>query len=765
MQTSYPTTKPDLRAAEIAQYVTLKWPVFPCIPSGKRPATERGFHDATLDAGQVLTFFAGRQNNVGVPTGSVSGGWVLDIDPDKGGTESFAQLSEGIELPPTPIARTGRGGLHYWFAMPDGPVKCAVGLMPGIDIRGDGGYVVVPPSTLPEGAYEWLVAPWDVPLATCPAELLERLEAAHKNRKPDGDPSSSTVGRGFDIERALQGAPEGARDATLFQLACRLRADNVGMDSAIAMLEMAARNCNPPFDARIARQKVEWVWRRYAAGYSDDVKDAIAGNVPNPTSDLALVNTAHANRVTVTTDEDDQPKPIRTSMTDLGNALRLVERIKGRAHWCHAWKSWMLWDGSRWKRDETGGAPILREACSMVRGMLSESLEQTAADLAWARKSNMKREITSMIELAKAQDGIPITPDELDRNHWLLNVPNGTLDLRTGELRPHSKADLITRLAGAPYNPEANIELLASFLDTITRGSRDLQRFLCKAAGYSLTGSLSEQCLFFLYGSGRNGKSTFIDAIMHAMGEYSMHTPTETLMVKRDNPGVPNDLARLKGARLVAATETEAGKRLAESLVKQLTGGDPITARFLHAEYFTYTPTFKLWISGNYKPAIRGADEGIWRRMRLVPMDVRIPDSDVDKDLPAKLQADAEAILAWMVAGTGAWLESRLVTPDEVMEATGAYRTEMDTIGQFIDDCVQGASGGAFLASGQVYKAYRTWCEEHGEHARSAKMLSQEMVARGFTLGKLPGGLRGFKGLKLTDGTGDGSGRRMPHAD
>jgi len=738
------------------RYASLGLPSFPCKPGEKKPATEHGFKDATTEHEQLERWFEGLGHNIGIPTGAVSGAWVLDIDSYKGGTESLAQLLEGLELPSTWMSRTGRGGLHYWFKMPGAKVTTRADLVPGIDIRGDGGYVVVPPSSIPEGSYEWLCAPWDYDLAPAPPELLERLERAYTNRKPEGDPSSSTAGRGFDIDSALQGAPEGARDATLFKLACRLRADNVGMDSAIAMLELAARNCTPPFDARIARQKVEWVWRRYAAGYSDDVKDAIAGNVPNYPNNLAPIDEPLASYAIVTTDEEDQPKTVKYSRTDLGNARRLSERINGRARWCHAWKSWLIWDGKRWQRDLTGGAPVYRETFAMVTGMLLDALALSSDDLKWAQKSNMRKEITNAIELAKSQPGIPVTPDQLDRDHWLLNVSNGTLNLRTGELLSHSRDHLITRIAGAAYNPDADLERFAGFLDTITRGSKALQLYLCKAAGYSLTGSLSEQCLFFLYGSGRNGKSTFMDAIMHAMGEYAMHTPTETLMVKRDNPGVPNDLARLKGARLVAATETEAGKRLAESLVKQLTGGDPITARFLHAEYFTYTPTFKLWISGNYKPAIRGADEGIWRRMRLVPMDVRIPDSDVDKDLPAKLQADAEAILAWMVAGTGAWLESRLVTPDEVMEATGAYRTEMDTIGQFIEDCVEGTSTPrAFLPSATLYAAYKAWCDEQGEHARSQKALSQEMVTRGFFLGMSNdhAKTRGFFGLALADET------------
>lgn len=734
-----------------SSYLALNLPVFPCAPGLKKPATERGFHDASLDPDVVARWFGeGSKYNVGIPTGTLSGGWVLDIDPGKGGTESLAKLFEGVDIPSTPIARTGRGGLHYWWAMPEGKVKSTTNLMPGIDIRGDGGYVVVPPSTLPEGSYEWLVAPWDVPFAVCPEVITKRLSEAYEMGK-DPNYGDGERGQGFDIEAALRGVPEGERDVTLFKLASRLRADNVGQDSAIAILEMAARNCDPPFDPRLARAKVEWVYRRFQPGWSVEARQRVSGP---PVS-----VTAPEDTVTVHVREGDDLWPF----TDVGNAERLAEVLRGRATWCHMWKCWLIWDGQRWQRDELGGAPIMRDAIGVIRGTISKSTDPAVSK--WALKSQERKMLNSMVELAKALPGIPSAPSDFDRDDWLLNLPNGTLDLRTGELRSPRREDRITRLGGVPYDPDPDIELWIKFLDRVTDGSRDLQTFLCRAAGYSLTGSTREQCLMFLYGSGRNGKSTFMDLMMHCMGDYAVHTPTETLMVKRENPGVPNDLARLKGARLVAATETEAGKRLAESLVKQLTGGDPITARYLHAEFFTFTPTFKLWMSGNHKPAIRGSDEGIWRRMRLVPFDVRIPESEADPDLKDKLKAAAQGILRWMVEGCLDWQQTRgMPMPAQVENATSGYRRDMDTIGDFIEECIEAAPN-EFLPSGQVYKAYRTWCEEHGEHARTQKALSQEMVDRGFTLGQIGGGVRGFKGLKLADGIDNSDQRRMPYYD
>lgn len=749
MQVSPLNTLPDLPVPEISRYLELGWPVFPCAPGEKRPACENGFHDATLDAFTLLKWYAKPgKYNVGIPTGKTSGGWVLDIDPGKGGTESFAKLTEGIELPPTPIARTGRGGLHYWFAMPHGPVNNAVGIMPGIDIRGDGGYVVVPPSTLPEGPYEWLTAPWDADLAPAPAELLERLERAHKQqRKPEGAPSSSTAGRGFNVESALQGVPEGQRDETLFKLASRLRTDNVGMDSAIAMLEIAARNCTPPFDPRLARAKVEWVWQNYPAGRSDDATRRVQhalGNELQVTSEDAKRASAV---VTFRDDTAESEVSFNYARTDLGNAERLAARLKGKAVWCPIWKSWLFWDGRRWQMDDLCGVPVQEMAIETVRGIVDEGRDPET--LKWATRSQERKQINAMTELVKALPGMSVAPSVFDTDDWLLNLPNGTLDLRTGELRTHRREDMITRLGGAPYDPDPNVDLWADFLNTVTSGSEDLQEFLCRSAGYSLTGSTREQCLFFLFGTGRNGKSTFMDLLMHALGDYAIHTPTETLMMKRD-AGVPNDLARLKGARLVAATETESGRRLAESLVKQLTGGDPITARYLHAEFFTFTPTFKLWMSGNYKPSIQGSDEGIWRRMRLVPFDVRIPDDQIDPDLPEKLKERAESILAWMVSGCLDWQRSGLPKARLVESATNQYRSDMDTIGQFIEECVE-ADERSFLLSGNLYGAYRRWCEQHGEFPRSQKSLSQEMASRDYRSSQVPGGKRGFKGLRLSD--------------
>ena len=244
-------------------------------------------------------------------------------------------------------------------------------------------------------------------------------------------------------------------------------------------------------------------------------------------------------------------------------------------------------------------------------------------------------------------------------------------------------------------------------------GNEKLIAYLQKAVGYTLTGDTSEQVLHFLYGLGANGKSTFLETIMAMLGDYAKQTSTETILVKKMTGGIPNDLAGLKGARLVSAQEVESGRRLAESLVKQLTGGDTISARFLHGEFFDFKPTFKLWISGNSKPVVRGGDYAIWRRIRLIPFTVQIPPEEQDRRLSEKLRGELPGILNWSLAGCLAWQREGLTPPEEVTAATESYRDEMDIIGQFIGErCLMGPE--YKVTAKKLYAAFVEWSELHG---------------------------------------------------
>jgi putative DNA primase/helicase len=353
-----------------------------------------------------------------------------------------------------------------------------------------------------------------------------------------------------------------------------------------------------------------------------------------------------------------------------------------------------------------------------------------------------------MVELAKSEPGVPVTPERLDADPWVLNVCNGTLDLRTGHLRPHARADLLTKLAPVTYDPGALCPTWEAFLSRILAGDVALIRFVQKVIGYSLTGSTQEQCLFILYGAGANGKSTLIQTISALLGDYARQTPTESLLVQRGD-GVRNDLARLQGARFVSAVEVEGGRRLAEALVKQLTGGDTITARFLYGEHFEFQPMFKLWLAVNHKPVVQGTDHAIWRRLRLIPFTVTIPAAEQDKRLTEKLRAELPGILRWAVEGCLAWQQEGLAPPTAVKRATGDYRAEMDVIAAFIRDCCV-VEPQRQVSTSELYAEYRGWCEQMGESAVTQKAFGTALRERGCTPGRTSGG-RLWVGIALRE--------------
>ncbi|MDP9470657.1 MAG: phage/plasmid primase, P4 family [Chloroflexota bacterium] len=439
-------------------------------------------------------------------------------------------------------------------------------------------------------------------------------------------------------------------------------------------------------------------------------------------------------------------------LTDMGNAERLRRRHGHDLRYCKPWNSWLIWDGQRWAKDDAGH--IVRLAKETVRAIYAEAADASDDE---ARKTIAKHALRSegearvraAISLAESEPGIPTTPDQLDQHRWLLNVRNGTLDLRSGELRAHDRGDLLTQLAPLAYDPDASCPTFLAFLERIMAGNEGLIRFLQRAIGYSLTGDTSERVLMILHGEGRNGKSTLLEVVRGILGGYAVRTPTETLLAKRDST-IPNDIAKLKGARFVSASESDEGRRLDEAKIKDLTGGDTISARFMRGEWFDFLPEFKLWLGTNHKPVIRGTDRAIWDRIRLVPFAVRIPDEEQDKQLRVKLLTEAPGILAWAVRGCLDWQRDGLGEPQEVKTATAGYRAEMDVLGAFLEDCCIIASNAQCPAK-DLYAAYQTWCEETGEKALTQKAVGQRLGERGFESGRLAGGQRTrvWKGIGL----------------
>ena len=426
------------------------------------------------------------------------------------------------------------------------------------------------------------------------------------------------------------------------------------------------------------------------------------------------------------------PEPSQ-HLTDLGNARRLVAQHGMNLCYCPTWGRWLEWDGKRWANDDTGA--IFRFAKDTVAGIYQEAArfnddERRRLIGKHAVKSESAQRLRAMVSLAESDLQVVTRPTDFDHSPWLLNVANGTLDLRTGDLLPHRREVMITKLAPVEYDPDARCPLWDAFLERILAGHAALIRFLQRATGYTLTGNTSEQCLFILYGTGANGKSTFLQTISAVLDDYAMQTPVETLLMKR-NATIPNDVARLRGAHLVTAAEAEEGQRLAESLIKQMTGNDKLPARFLHAEWFEFTPSFKIFLATNHKPVIRGTDHAIWRRIRLVPFTVTIPEAEQDKELGVKLLDELPGILAWAVRGCLAWQREGLEMPPEVRLATEAYRSEMDRVSNFLDDCcVLDARRRA--RAGALYEAYRGWCDANEERSMSGTRFGRRLTAGGF---------------------------------
>jgi putative DNA primase/helicase len=339
--------------------------------------------------------------------------------------------------------------------------------------------------------------------------------------------------------------------------------------------------------------------------------------------------------------------------SDLSNAKLFVREHGRNIRFVHDRKQWFIWDQMRFGQDESG--EIVRLAKSTVESLFTlanrEPNEHRRRELRrHAIHSSSAQRIRSMLELAQSEREVSVLSKNLDSNPWLLNCVSGTVDLKTGVLRDQRREDLITKLVPCRWDLEARSPEWDRFLQRVMDGDQSLVGFLKRAVGYSLTGDTREQVLFLVWGTGANGKSTFINVIEHLMDGYAIRSTAETLLAKRNGAGIPNDIARLAGARFVSAVEAEDGRRLDEERIKALTGGDTVAARFLHQEYFEFRPQFKLWFGTNHKPRIRGTDEAIWRRLRLIPFAVTIPEKDRDPRLGEKLLRELPSILQWAVA-------------------------------------------------------------------------------------------------------------------
>ncbi len=669
-----------------------------CGSIGKHPRISDWPNQASCDSDQIKEWWNQWPNsNIGIVCGEISNLVVLDVDPRHDGDRSLCELEDKVgRFTQTTAVSTG-GGSHFYFRYPGtNLLKNSTGeLGDGLDIKTDGGLIVAPGSLHQSGAfYEWIRGLDQ--LKSFPKELISYLN----NNPPSGNIKPATTSLS-----SVESIPEGRRNDTLFMLGVRLRKKGSDYPQMYnELLDINAKRCNPPL--------------------KDSEVEQIAKSASKPPASDSMKS-------------EIKEKEYGLWNTDFGNAREFVDKYGDRIRYDIDDEEWLYWDGIKWRRDPTG---------LYVMGMakrLIESLYERAQDIDHQEKANRKQKharksanearLKAMMSLATTFPNIKVSKDDLDQDPMLITLDNLTIDMRNWKKLKLNPDHLITKQLPFAFDGDARCPKWKNFISQIMDRDQDMINFLQQAIGYSLTGLTIEQCLFFLYGDGRNGKSTFVEVLMHLLGDYSIKSDSKMIMNRSYSSGVPNDLARLCGNRLVVLSEIQEGKRLDEAKLKNLTGSDTVTARFLRKEFFDFKPTHKLWVFGNHKPLINGTDEGIWRRMRLIEFGVTIPKEQVDPQLKQKLLKELPGIFNWAIQGLIDWKENgkQLDVPASIRKDTLAYRSEMDLLQKFLDErCNREAT--ASCSNQLLRKEYQDWCSECDIPPMSSRRMSPKLEQRGF---------------------------------
>jgi putative DNA primase/helicase len=451
-------------------------------------------------------------------------------------------------------------------------------------------------------------------------------------------------------------------------------------------------------------------------------------------------------------DADEGPRA--PQFTDEGLALRFTAKHGDELRYVAAWGRWFEWTGQVWKADETLNTFSMARA--ICRQASAECNQLKVATVVASAKT-----VAAVERLAKADRRHAATADQWDADEWLLNTPGGVVDLRTGRMRPHRPPDHMTKITAVA--PGGACPQWRTFLNSVTLGNADLQAFLQRVAGYCLTGSIQEHALFFCYGTGANGKGVMLNTLTAILGDYATVASMDTFTAS-PNDRHPADLAMLRGARMVAAQETEEGRRWAESRIKAMTGGDPITARFMRQDFFTFMPKFKLLIAGNHKPGLRNVDEAIRRRFNLIPFNLKLPIERRDKNLPENLRAEWPGILQWAIEGCLEWQRVGLAPPRAVIDATAEYLSGEDALARWLEECCI-VDRTLELGSTPLFQSWKAWADGAGEFAGSQKRFSQLMQSKRFEPGKDGAGRATLKGIGLKKQSGRGERESEPEPD
>jgi putative DNA primase/helicase len=755
------------------QYAARGWHVFPlhtirsdgacscrkgddCKRPGKHPRTGRGFKDATTSRTQIKTWWAKWPDaNIGIATGRGSGIFVVDVDGDIGKASLQGLKAEHGLLPKTLTVKTGKG-CHFYFRCDGARVRCSAGqLGSGIDVRGGGGYVVGPGSVHESRVTYRFVdgrGPGEVEVACSPKWLLDLV-----TRKP----ASTNQAKAAEINPVPVHRLDRAR--AYAQVACRRELDRVTkapMHQRNDTLNKAAFKLGQlaPYgilDTQKVTADLTQAARQIGLDQGEIGPTIASGLNAGSQHPRRLPFLKSHNQVKTVEPPKESADELARDLASLGetdtdNAQRFPRRFGTKAMHTPG-RGWLVYNGQRWRSDDLGQVTELAKETARRIADEAQHLsvdEERAPRRNFAKRSLGKGSLDRMLDLAKSL--LAVEDTRLDADPWLLNVENGTIDLRTGRRARHDPRDLLTKIAPVRANRQARCPLFKKFLRQITRSDADLGLFIQKAIGYSLTGITSQQVLFFVYGRGNNGKSTLVNLIREMLGDYGLHTPTETLMVKQYDNNIPADLARLKGVRMVTAVEANANRQLDEAKIKGMTGGEPIAARYLRQNFFQFTPEFKLWMVANDRPRVRGTDEAFWRRVRAIPLEIEIPPGERDPDLPTKLREEWPGILAWAVRGCRKWQLEGMPEPAAVSNATQDWKAEMDHLKRFVEEQLI-ISPGANVSASEVYDRYKKWCGERGEHPLNIQRFTAKLKeSHDLTHTRIKGRSR-WRGIRFRD--------------
>lgn len=672
--------------------------------NAKTPATRHGFKDATADLALIAAQQRARPNlNIAMATGKIV---VIDVDVKDGakGLESLAALERDHgPLPETLRVRTPTGGWHYWFHTPQ-VVGNRAGIRPGIDVRGHGGYVVLPGSTLNGVPYTFDNP--TTPIKALPAALLAEITAPRHKAPPIRVPAIAQA-----LADATQGFPQGMRNDGVFRLAASLRGRDIPLDVARSHVMMVAAACQPPLPAEEAERCLRSAYENYP------------------------------------------PNGYRALLTDLGNAECFVQAEGATARFVGGLEQWLIRNGDQWRFSTSG--EIHQKAKAVLRARKQEDRtsdpDQIGKVTRFVLGCEKKRPLDDMLALAAREPGMTISAAVLDADNDLLGVKNGVLDLTNRSLVTPGADQYVTKQAGTVFDPTATCPRWTRFIDEIAAGDPAWVHFVQKIMGYQLRGGNPAQRFFILNGNGANGKSTLISVVSTLMGQYGVTVePAVFMRRKYANPSGPSeDILRLRGARLAWTSEVGEGEVLNEDLVKRISGGDKLAARAVYARHTVeFDPRFTAMMVTNHLPTIRGDDYGIWRRINVIPFNRTFTPEQQDKGLTTKLLQELPGILNWCLDGLAAYDREGLEVPASILAASQEYREEMDLLADWLAaNCVQDPEATAETVG--LYGDYHIYnLDDEVARGLNIRAFGRKLKSLGFQPTKV-GGRRGWRGLRL----------------